>query len=167
MIKGILLPSQIGDDFIFAERIIGVDIGKTNINASQIYASGNNVTIEKCKEVAIEGNKKNNSDRTVGPLKKLMASFKKPYKVYTALPSSMVVFKELKLPFTSHHKISMVVRFEVEPLLPFSINDAIVDFIITKSFPEKNSVEILVAAVQKQHLAHHLSLFKKASRSDL
>lgn len=82
--------------------------------------------------------------------------------IHTVLPSSIAVFKELKLPFTSRDKISLVIGFEIEPLLPFSLRDAVIDFIITRDIPEEKSSEILVTAVQKQHIAQHLALFQAA-----
>jgi hypothetical protein len=57
----------------------------------------------------------------------------------------------------------MVVNFEVEPLLPFSLRDAVIDFIITRQIPEEKSSEILVTATQKQHIAEHLAFFQAVS----
>ena len=54
----------------------------------------------------------------------------------------------------------MVIGFEIEPLLPFSLRDAAIDFIITREIPEEKSSEILVTAVQKQQLIHHLEMFE-------
>ncbi len=56
----------------------------------------------------------------------------------------------------------MVVNFEVEPLLPFSLADAIIDFIITHTNKTEESSQVLVATVQKQHIAQHLKLFENS-----
>ena len=53
----------------------------------------------------------------------------------------------------------MVVNFEVEPLLPFATDDAVIDFIITKQNVAEKSSELLVTAVQKQYITQHLQLF--------
>lgn len=68
----------------------------------------------------------------------------------------------MKLPFEDYEKIDRVISFEVEPLLPFPIHDAVVDFIITKAYPDEKSAEILVAAVQKQYIRQIVDIFEQA-----
>ncbi len=46
--------------------------------------------------------------------------------------------------------------------MPFSLQDAVIDCIITKENSEEKSSEILVAAVQNQVIAQHLALFEAA-----
>src|SRR5579872_7214957 len=162
MIKDILIPKKFGNYFIFSEQIIGIDIGRTQINAAQIRVSGFTVTIERCWQEPLETNKKPYDERVVACLKTLLEKINPHSNIHTAISSSQVVFKTLKLPFTNHQKLKMVIPFEVEPLLPFSLQDAIIDFIITKQNVAEGTSEILVAAVQKQHIAHHLSLFQAA-----
>ncbi|MGA9530692.1 MAG: pilus assembly protein PilM, partial [Candidatus Babeliales bacterium] len=48
---------------------------------------------------------------------------------------------------------------------PFSVDDAFIDFIITKQLPEENKSHVLVAAVQKNLLEDHLSLFASLPQS--
>ncbi len=163
MIKNIFLPEKIGNYYLFSKRIIGIDIGKTHINATQTHVSGTVITIERCLEEKLEpGNTNDHTQRLGQALKKIFESVDRFDEVRTALSSSLIVFKELKLPFTSHSKISMVIGFEVEPLLPFSLADAVVDFIITKTIKEEQSAVVLVAATQKQHIAQHLQIFEQA-----
>jgi len=65
----------------------------------------------------------------------------------------------------SYDKIKKVLPYEIEPLLPFKLTDATIDFIITKRHEAEKSVEILVAAVQNQHITNHLQLFAAAGIS--
>jgi len=163
MIKNIFLPEKIGDYYLFSKRVVGVDIGKTHVSAALLYMRGRAIRIERCIEEKIEnGSAATHDERIVGALKIIFEQLGSYDAVYTTLSSSLVVFKELKLPFISHEKIEMVVNFEVEPLLPFSLQDAVIDFIITKKIPEEKSSEILVAAVQKKHIVHCLEIFGQA-----
>lgn len=162
MIKDILIPKKFGNYFIFSQQIIGIDIGRTQINATQITASGLKISIDKCWQEPLEISKKTHDERVVTCLKELFSKIDQRSNIHTALSSSQVVFKTLKLPFLNHNKLKMVIPFEVEPLLPFSLQDAIIDFIITQQHHAEGTSEILVAAVQKQHIAHHLSLFQAA-----
>lgn len=163
MIKNILLPEKIGSYYLFSKRIVGIDIGKTDISATVVRANGSSLIIEQSIEIGLEtSNGADYTERTIATLKEIMVKIGKVQEIRTALPSSVVVFKELKLPFTTHEKIALVINFEVEPLLPFPLHDAVVDFIIIKQNTEEQSSQVLVAAVQKQHIVKHLELLALA-----
>ena len=75
-------------------------------------------------------------------------------KLSMLLPSSQVIFKELSLPFTGTKKIKMVVPFEVEAMLPFALDAAVIDSIVTKEDLAAQHTDVLVAAVKKEHIEH-------------
>lgn len=163
MIKNIFLPDQIGNNYLFAKRIAGIYIGKIGITASIVYLYGTKRTVERTVEVALDGSAATDSaERTIQAIRDMVDQIGAVHEIHTALPSSIVVFKELRLPFASHEKIALIVPFEVEPLLPFALNDTIIDFIITRIDQETKHAHVLVAAVQKKHISHHLELFAQA-----
>lgn len=165
MIKNVLIPENIGHYYLFSKRIIGFDIGKTQIRATQLKLTGNTYSIERWFEQPIPSGPGNNYDERVTQTIHTILEMADHYDaIHTLLPSSLVILKELKMPFADYNKIKMIIDFEVEPLLPFSVSDAIIDFIITKK-TEDNQSELLVAAVQKQYISHHLQLFTAAGVS--
>lgn len=166
MIKNIFIPEKIGNYYIFSKRILSFDIGRTHIHAAQIYLHGSTIRIEKFIEEKIElGPTATQQERTVNAIKNVVAQSDKFQAVYSALSSSNVVFKELKVPFLDYEKIKMVVNFEVEPLLPFSLSSAVVDFIITKQNVAESSSNIMVAAALNENLSSHISMFTEAGLS--
>lgn len=162
MIQDVFLPEKIGNYFLFTQRIVGIDITKTHIHASLIVAKGSQISIAKFISESLNGEQQTQEERVIAMLPKVLETIGSKHQIHTALPSSVVVFKELRLPFMTHDKIEMVINFEVEPLLPFPAKDAIIDFIITSTNKEEKTAQVLVAAVQKRHLAEHLSLFEQA-----
>ncbi|MCX5925527.1 MAG: pilus assembly protein PilM [Candidatus Dependentiae bacterium] len=163
MIKNIFLPEKINGYFLFAQRIVGITIGPTHINATQLYIKGKSYIVEKCIQETVDSDTTATAtERTIATLKKIKSQLDPFDALHTVLSSSVIVLKELKLPFYDYEKIKMVINFEVEPLLPFAAKDAVIDFIITKQIPEEQSSEILVAAIQKKSLAEHLHLFEQA-----
>lgn len=163
MIKQLFLPEKIGSYYLFGKRILGIDIGKTHISATQLYLSGSAITLEKIVEHKIPpANATPYEERVVETLKLVLAACDHANAIHTALSSSQVVFKELKLPFMNREQIAKIITFEVEPLLPFATQEAIIDFIITKKIPEEKSSEVLVAATQKHIIAQHLEFFAAA-----
>jgi type IV pilus assembly protein PilM len=162
MIQDIFLPEKIGSYYLFRQRIIGVDITKSHVHAARIIAQGASITIEKQISSTINGEQANHDERTITTLQSTLEQMGTFDSIRTALPSSLVVFKELRLPFTTRNKISLVLPFEVAPLLPFPAHDAEIDFIITSVNKEEQSAQVLVAAAQKKHIAEHISLFDQA-----
>jgi len=162
MIRNVLLPEKIGSYHLFAKRVIGFDINRIHVTATKVLFKGSSVTIEQSIEEKLDVDLVEHHERIAHAIKTIINQMPKYNEVRTAISSSVVVFKELHMPFSSHEQIKMAVEFEVDPLLPFSAQDAIIDFIITKVNPENNSADILVAAVQKHHIAEHLQPFELA-----
>jgi type IV pilus assembly protein PilM len=161
LIKDIFLPEKIKSYYLFSKTVVGIEINKTNIIATKTRIAGNTSTIEQVIEENIpEEISEENLEKTSPALQSIFSKIGKYDEIHTVLPSSVAVFKELKLPFSSREKISMVVGFEIEPLLPFSLRDAVIDFVITREIPEEKSSEIIITAVQKQQITQHLQLFE-------
>ncbi len=166
MIKNIFIPEKVGSYYIFAKKIVGIDVGKTHVNATQIHFKGRQTIIEKFIQVPLENDAGDNyTERASAAIKQALQQMDRYDELHTSLSSSVVVFKELKLPFIGHDKIALVVEFEVEPLLPFSAQEAVIDFIVTREHTAEKSSDVLVAAVQKIHMAQHLQLFVDAGVS--
>ena len=165
MIKNSLLPEKIGAYYLFSKRIIGFDINRTHVTATRILLKGTQITIEQCIEEKLEAGIAEHQERVAQAIKTIIGNMPKYNEIRTALSSSLIVGKEPTRPWVSHEKIAMAVEFEVGPLLPFSVQDAIFDFIITHVNQEEGTARILVAATQKQHIAYHMQLFELAGIS--
>lgn len=163
MIKDFFIPERIGTYYLWPKRVLGFEVNKTHVYATQAYFKGRKIIIERCFEERIEpGTTTTMAERTAAAIKRIVDVADKFDSVITCLPTSVAIFKTLKLPFTSAEKIKMVVDYEIEPLLPFSLEDAVIDFIIISTNPEDSSSQVLVVAVQNQYIAQHLELFALA-----
>jgi hypothetical protein len=70
--------------------------------------------------------------------------------------SGQAAFRTLTLPFDERAKIEAVLRFEIENELPqWSIDDVVVDYLVTQSKPGVQS-DLLVTAIPKDRLRRHL-----------
>lgn len=160
MIQHILLPEKIGSHYLFGKRVVGIEITKTYVYATVAYFKGTSIIVEQCLEVPIEQNNGETATVRIGAaLKKILTLAGKYHEIHLAISSAQIIFKTMQLPFTEVDKIKKVIDFEVEPLLPFSIADGVIDFIITKSNPAQHNCEVLIAAAQKQYIAQQLELF--------
>ncbi len=163
MIKEIFIPDIIDSYYVLTQHILGVSITKTHVRATKIVAKGKTIRIEGFFEKALAaGEKANYQERVVTALRAIMATVGKVTQIRTALSSSLVTVKQLTLPFTDPEKIRMVLPYEIESQLPFALETAVIDFIITSTDTEKKQTTLLVAAVQKEQIATHLGYFKAA-----
>lgn len=163
MIKNIFVPEKIGNRLLFGKKIVGIDIQKSHIFATVIYAKGTMQKAEQFLQIPIEqtDDQSSSTDFQVAALiqlKKLVghAAF------HTNISSSFIIYKELVFPFSDREKIELIIKYEIEPLLPFSIADSVIDFIITKRDQTTNQVTVLAACIQKHYIAEHLALFASA-----
>lgn len=162
MIKNIFIPERIGNNLLFGKKVVGVDIQKNYIFASVIWAKGNIQKIEQYLHIPIESSENHTA---VDPKINALLSLKKMVGkavFHSSLSSAIIMYKELTFPFADREKIQLVIKYEIEPLLPFSANDALIDFIITKHEKNSNQVTVLAACVQKHHVAEYLAMFAAA-----
>ena len=162
MIKNVLIPEKIGSYYLFPQRVLGFEITKTQINATQINVSGNlNTTIERYVEESISSNNEYIDSATTA-IKNILTKVDKYNSVRIALPSYFVIFKELTFPFTDLHKIRTILDFEIEPSLPYPIEEAIADFIVTKQDQKTKMTTIFVAIARKKDIEDLIQPFKLA-----
>jgi type IV pilus assembly protein PilM len=163
MIKEIFLPEKIGEKRLYSQRILGFSIQENTITCAQIYAKRAKNFVEKLIEQKIEdGDPESYNDRTGKAITKIIKQVDKYDQIRISIPASLIVFKELEVPFKNPEKIRMILDYEIEPQLPFSVDEAIIDFIITKQEKEENKTQILVAAVRHQDLQSILNVYTAA-----
>ncbi len=163
-LKYILVPDKINNYFIFSQKRLGFDITKKQINTCQIKVfSKRNVVIEKCEQEFIEAtNGTDAQTRIATALKNVILKQNKFDISVLALPSSLVIFKEITLPFLEPEQIRSVLDFEIEAALPFTIDEAVSDFIITKQDKKSKQSTILVAIARKTDIQEFIGPFKTA-----
>jgi len=166
MIRELFLPTRIGSQQLFSERVVGISVENTSIRVAYIIRRRGSITIEKCTETNIaSGEEKTLPKRTVEALKKVVSSIPKRVPVYVAYHASKTIIKELTLPFTDEEKIRTVIEYEVENVLPFDLSKALIDFIIVEKSSLKKSSRILVAAAPLDAISKFKSLFETAGIS--
>lgn len=164
MIKNIFLPEKIGNYFIFPKRVIGFFLDKNMVSATQLYFSGQRKTIvEKYIQEPLDIiNNLSLNDKLSQVIEKIIRSLDKYDSIKVSLPGNLVIFKELKLPFTDIDKIKMVLDFEVESALPFSIDEAVTDFVVIKKDIKKKESTILACIARKKDVKELIDIFKNA-----
>jgi len=158
MIREIFLPNKINSYYIFAKRIIAFEITKNHIFATVLIAYRGSRQI---LEFFDEPWKLIDQEFSQASIKKIIESVKKYDEIRIALPSEFVIFKQVTIPFKNHKKVKLVLPFEVEPLLPFSLRAASIDAIIEedKDQKEAESSSALVAAIKDDVMDKYINPF--------
>lgn len=162
MIKQLFIPQSVGNYFICTTYILGFDIRKTSVRATLIRAKKRELIVQKNFDVALASETLSYTEQVADALKVIMAQCPPIDIITSCLPSSQAIFKELRVPFIGRGTIKKIIGYEVEPLLPFPLQEAVVDCIVIREIPEEKSSEVLVAAVQNHFIASHLALFEAA-----
>jgi general secretion pathway protein L len=69
-----------------------------------------------------------------------------------SLPANSFSFRNLQIPFRSRKKIQMVLPFELEPSLPYAVDEVVLDFSPVRHDATKDSTDVLAAILPKAEL---------------
>ena len=132
------------------EKILGLDINEDFISAVQVRSGLKGYQITACGSVMIQEDQ--------GPddaLKDLFDRMDLKSDAFVAsIPGENVSYRNLQMPFRDPKKIRQTLSFEIEGMVPFSIEDLIVDFLING---QADQSEILAASVTKDYISEYLS----------
>lgn len=159
MIRALFLP-----DTWFAQNIISIEIGRNQVMVCQAIHKNGVTKIEGINTVALEvNNELSHEEQALVALNQALSLIKNSNEqhVVITLPNHQVFFKELTVPFLDQQKIKMILGYEIEGLLPFALNEAIFDFVVTKQDLVKKESTIVVAIAQKKQVDFYLDLIKQ------
>ena len=147
--------------FSLSHSSLGLDIGTSSIKVARLLKTRKGVRLLNFWEREIPREEKGEAGdeviaRTIAEL--LSQIHPAPLqKIISSLPASSSVIKKLSLPFKGKRKIRQVIRYEMEPYLPFSLEEAIIDFyIIDDHLPDRTLV--LAFALNKKAIKRHLKI---------
>ncbi|MBT4856254.1 pilus assembly protein PilM [bacterium] len=166
MIKNIFIPEQIKGYYLFSQKIIGLALQSHGVYATKAHASGSKVAIQEFKYEKLGFSPDQNYDEAIADsIKKVVKDLGSHSQVRLAMPSSLVIFKELSFPFLDTDKIRMVLGYEIEQFLPFPLDQAVYDFSVTSQNKKEKTTTILVAVTQQKHVSRYVSILTEAGIS--
>ena len=162
MLKNILIPEKFGNSYVFSKNVLGIEITTFAVHALLVKFKGQKSLLQKKQSIFL---KDFSQQAVVGAIKKIISTIGSYDEIVTSISSSKVVFKELELPFIGRENIEMIVDYEVESLLPFSLDQAVIDFITVSEDKKNSKSKILVAATLKSDIDYVKSIFEKSGIS--
>ena len=73
-----------------------------------------------------------------------------------SVPAHQFIFRNMQVPFHNTKKIRMVLPFELEPSLPFAVEELAIDFQSLNSAQAGDQTDLMVAAIEKSLLAPYI-----------
>ena len=149
--------------FSLSRFSLGLDIGTNSIKVTQLLKTKRGVRFLNFWEKEIPREKKGvaGEEAVVRTITELLFQIKGERKIISSLPASSSVVKRLILPFKNERKIRQVIRYEMEPFLPFPLEEAIIDFyIVDDHLPGRTLV--LAFAINKKVVERHRKILNLA-----
>ncbi|HBS48052.1 TPA: hypothetical protein DEO28_02425 [Candidatus Dependentiae bacterium] len=167
MIAKIFLPEKIFGMQLIPKKVLSFSLDEKACCAAIISISRSKTEILDLKtEYLAEGDISAFKERAIEAIKKVISSIKTSYdEINITIPASSVVFKELTIPLKNPEKIRLVLENEIAPMLPFPVEESVLDFRITKQSKEDLETQILVAAIQKEELGDIINIYEQAGIS--
>jgi general secretion pathway protein L len=141
-----------------SSRIWGLDLGSTGIKAVELSRTVQGHRVTQYGFLPIRSGER---EEYLQGLRKIFPEGEKGREgIVVPIASHRMMVHRVSLPFQDRKKNRQVVKFEVEPLLPFPVEQVVVDFYIP---PEREDGNLaLVFAVRKEDLSEQLSLLHEA-----
>ena len=130
-------------------KILGIDICEDAVTAVQIKSGLKGYQITACGRVMVEG--EDGSEEALKGLSQQMDLKSDTY--FASISGEHISFRNLQMPFKEQKKIRQTLPYEIETVVPFAIEDLVVDFsIIDRSEQSK----VLAASVKKSYLSEYM-----------
>ena len=134
-------------------KILGLDIKDDSIAAVQVTSTLKGYQITRCAQVTLGGD-----TGMEEALKDLFDRYNLKSDVcHSSIAERYASYRNLELPFKDPRKIRQTLPFELEAMVPFPIEDLLVDFIFSDMRDRKN---VLAASVKKGFISKQLKLLR-------
>jgi type IV pilus assembly protein PilM len=146
------------------KSVVGVDLGSIALKVVELRGTWKGFEVIKAAERRLPTENGSNCppEQAAQALTELLSAHAiKPVHVVSAIPAHATFVRNLTLPFRDPRKIREVLKFEMEPHIPYPVEDVIVDFAKIRD-TDGGGCEVVAAAVPKTAMADHLHIFQLA-----
>jgi len=144
-----------------SKKIIGLDIQDTAVAAVMVESSykGHRLVDHALVDLAGPADMDDNLSRALEQLTRMMDL--SGALCITAFPADRISYRNLQVPFKQTKKIRQVLPFELEPTIPFAVDDVIIDFQIIRNDSVSETTDLVVAAVNREQLGEFLDILAR------
>ncbi|MCD6266122.1 MAG: pilus assembly protein PilM [Deltaproteobacteria bacterium] len=136
-----------------ARRILGIDIQTDSIAAVQVECGLRGYHVTGCASVMMED--VDGLDEALKALRE-QVDFKADTYI-SAIPGEQVSYRNLQMPFRSTKKIRQTIAYEIETMVPFPVEDLVVDFTL---IDQSGQNDVLAASVRREDISKYLAVLQ-------
>jgi len=137
-------------------KILGLDIRKNTVSAVLLNSSTKSVKIEAYDIVSISDQKEpeNTLAAALGILVEKMDT--KGCVCVASFPADLATYRNIKVPFKDKKKIVQILPYELEPTLPFPVEDLTIDFHTINVSENADHTDLIAAGIEKTILKNYI-----------
>jgi len=139
-----------------SRKVLGIDIRKGSVSAVLVKTSLRESRIDAHAHIPIS-----DSAEDENPIKAALETLCSEIDTdgcdcVVSISADHFSYRILQIPFKDSKKIKMVLPFELEPTVPYPIDDLIIDFIDLESVGHNDHTDVIAVAVPKSELIPYL-----------
>ena len=139
-----------------SRKVLGIDIRKESVSAVVVKTSLRESQIDAHAHVPIS-----DSTEDENPFKTALDTLCREIDTdgcdcVASISADHFSYRFLQIPFKDSKKIKMVLPFELEPTVPYPVDDLIIDFVDLESTDHKDHTDVIAVAVPKSELTPYL-----------
>ncbi|HET9325591.1 MAG TPA: pilus assembly protein PilM, partial [Candidatus Eisenbacteria bacterium] len=140
---------------------VGLDLGTYSVKVVAAYGAVGGPRYRAIEALMPGADQAGPSEETLahavsGALEGLGLSPRSARGVSVSVSGPGVIVKQISLPLLDESEVGPALRFEARKHLPFDPQTMVIDFQILGRYPSERRVDLLLAAVPREHLERHL-----------
>lgn len=134
-------------------KLLCLDIDLDSVSAVQVQSGLKGYRVLSCAHATAEG-----EGGWEGALQGISEGMDLTSDIYrVSIPADQASYRNLQMPFREEKKIKQTLPFEVESMIPFPIDEVVVDFLVINRAEQS---EILAVSLRKDHIKECLRSLK-------
>ena len=141
-----------------SRKVIGIDIRKESVSAVLVKTSLRESRINAHAYVPISDSAENENSFKIALETLCKEIDTEGCDCVVSISADHFSYRILQIPFKDSKKIKMVLPFELEPTVPYPVDDLFIDFIDLKSAGHNDHTDVIAVAVPKSELTPYLGI---------
>ncbi len=139
-----------------SRKVLGIDIRNQSLTAVLLNSSLREYHVDDFMRIPYSGpdDLERSLSAALETLKERMDLTGSDFVV--SVPAHQFIFRNMQVPFHNAKKIRMVLPFELEPSLPFAVEDLVIDFHVLNGAQAGDQTDLIAAAIEKSQLAPYI-----------
>jgi type II secretion system protein L len=139
-----------------SRKVLGIDIRNQSLTAVLLNSSLREYHVDDFIHIPYSGpdDPERSLSAALETLKERMDLTGSDFVV--SVPAHQFIFRNMQVPFHNAKKIRMVLPFELEPSLPFAVEDLTIDFQVLNGAQAGDQTDLIAAAIEKSQLTPYI-----------